>query len=180
MGVGSGAGAARARAGTAAGRSRRSRCGGCGRSHVLLPVTALLRRADGVEVIGAALEAKTRGDGHRRIAAMLGRAESTVRGWLRRFAAVADQVRGVFTGLLVAVAGTVAMLLPAATGTAFGDAVASVIAVSLAVWKRFGAGSVVNDVSVWLLACAVTGGRLLGPPGTVKLINTSWLWEPPM
>src|SRR5215472_9022217 len=36
-------------------RPRRSRCGECGGSHVLLPVFALLRRADAVSVIGAAL-----------------------------------------------------------------------------------------------------------------------------
>jgi hypothetical protein len=31
-------------------RPRRSRCGGCGVTHVLLPVRCLLRRADGVAV----------------------------------------------------------------------------------------------------------------------------------
>jgi hypothetical protein len=141
---------------------------------------ALLRRADAASVIGAALEAKARGQGHRRIAVVLGRAESTVRGWLRRFAAVAEQVRGTFTGLLVAVAGTVEMLLPAPSGSALGDAVVSVLAVSVAVKNRFETTSPVSDVSAWLLACAVTGGRLLAPPGPVKLINTSWLWETPM
>ncbi len=34
---------------------RRSRCGDCRRTHVLLPVSVLVRRADCVEVIGAAL-----------------------------------------------------------------------------------------------------------------------------
>ncbi len=36
-------------------RPRRARCPGCLVTHVLLPVTVLLRRADAVEVIGAAL-----------------------------------------------------------------------------------------------------------------------------
>jgi hypothetical protein len=66
---------------------------------VLLLVDALLRRADTVEVIGAALMDKAAGVGHRRIAARLGRAEATVRGWLRRFASRAQVLRVVFTAL---------------------------------------------------------------------------------
>ena len=65
-------------------RPRRSRCSGCGSTHVLLPVFALLRRADVAEVIGAALAAKAAGRGVRPIAAATGRAAGTVRGWLRR------------------------------------------------------------------------------------------------
>lgn len=68
-------------------RPRRGCCRGCGATHVLLPGAMLLRRADAVEVIGAALLAHARGEGHRRIAARLGRHRDTVRGWLRRFAA---------------------------------------------------------------------------------------------
>ena len=34
---------------------RRGRCEGCGRTHVLAPVSTLGRRADGVDVVGAAL-----------------------------------------------------------------------------------------------------------------------------
>ena len=36
-------------------RPRRARCTGCGRTHVLLPVGVLARRADVVAVIGTAL-----------------------------------------------------------------------------------------------------------------------------
>ena len=50
-------------------RPRRARCGGCGGTHVLLPVFALLRRVDLAEVIGAALAAKAAGAGARSIAA---------------------------------------------------------------------------------------------------------------
>ena len=67
-------------------RPRRSRCGGCGVTHVLLPVSCLLRRADGVAVIWAALAASAAGAGYRKIAAGLGCPASTVRGWLARFA----------------------------------------------------------------------------------------------
>ena len=46
-------------------RPRRAGCGGCGGTHVLLPVFALLRRVDLAEVIGAALAAKAAGAGAR-------------------------------------------------------------------------------------------------------------------
>lgn len=78
---------------------RRSRCTGCGATHVLLPVVLLLRRADTAAVIGAGLAAKATGGGHRLIAAVLGRPPETVRGWLRRFATRVEAVRAVFTGL---------------------------------------------------------------------------------
>jgi hypothetical protein len=58
----------------------RSRCRGCGGTHVLLPVWCLSRRADAAAVIGAALEAAAAGGGHRKIARLLGRAAATVRG----------------------------------------------------------------------------------------------------
>jgi hypothetical protein len=74
-------------------RPRRSQCAGCGVTQVLLPVVALLRRADAAVVIGAALAAKAEGSGYRRIAAALGRPEETVWGWLRRFAGRVEAVR---------------------------------------------------------------------------------------
>jgi len=67
---------------------------------VLLPAQFLSRRADAGAVIGAALEAAAAGAGFRKAAQMLGRAASTVRGWLRRFAGRAGQVREFFTVLL--------------------------------------------------------------------------------
>jgi hypothetical protein len=77
---------------------------GCGVTHVLLPVTALLRRADSAAVIVSALAAKAqRGLGFRRITADLGRPGETVRGWLRRFAERAEAVRSTFTIWLRAV-----------------------------------------------------------------------------
>ena len=71
-------------------RPRRSRCTGCGATHVLLPLVALLRRADAAAVIGTALALKAAGLGHRRIATRLGRPAATVRGWLRRRPCPAD------------------------------------------------------------------------------------------
>ncbi|MEH6376251.1 helix-turn-helix domain-containing protein, partial [Streptomyces sp. KLMMK] len=56
---------------------------------------------DLAEVIGAALVAQASGAGARTIAGRLGRPVDTVRGWLRRFAGRAEQIRAYFTVLLV-------------------------------------------------------------------------------
>ncbi|MCA1681519.1 MAG: intracellular growth attenuator family protein, partial [Actinobacteria bacterium] len=61
-------------------RPRRARCRGCAGTHVLLADFALLRRRDEVAVIGAAIEAKVGGEGHRSIAGRLGVPADTVRG----------------------------------------------------------------------------------------------------
>ena len=65
-------------------RPRRVRCRDCATTHILLPTALQPRRADTTEVIGTALAHKANGLGFRRIAARMGRAESTVRRWLRR------------------------------------------------------------------------------------------------
>lgn len=62
-------------------RPRRSRCAGCGVTHVPLPVNCLLRRADGAVVIWAGLAASAAGVGYRKIASGLGCPASTVAGW---------------------------------------------------------------------------------------------------
>jgi hypothetical protein len=148
-------------------RPRRSRCGGCGVTHVLLPVVALLRRADAAVVIGAGLAAKARGAGARRIAAGLGRPVETVRGWLRRFAGRVEAVRAVFTGWLRALDPDPVMPEPAGTGWA--DAIAVIAAAAGAVAARFGLGA----VAVWELAVAISGGRLLAVGWPPVSINTS-------
>lgn len=136
---------------------RRSRCAGCGVTHVLLPVVALLRRADVAVVIGAALAAKALGGGWRRIAALLGRPAQTVRGWLRRFAERVEAVRGLFTVWLRALAFDPVMPGPAGSGWA--DALAVIDAAAVAAAGRFG----MPVVSPWELVVAVSGGRLLAP-----------------
>ena len=79
-------------------RPRRARCPVCLVTHVLLPVTVLLRRAYAVEVIGAALVARAGGSGHRRIGPRLGVPAATVRGWLRVMGARLEAVRTRFAG----------------------------------------------------------------------------------
>ena len=65
-------------------RPRRVRCRDCATTHIVLPTALQPRRADTTEVIGTALAHKANGLGFRRIAARMGRAESTVRRWLCR------------------------------------------------------------------------------------------------
>lgn len=141
---------------------RRSRCTGCGVTHVLLPVLLLVRRADTAAVIGSALAAKAAGVGHRRIAAWLGRAEATVRGWLRRFGSRVEAVRAVFTRWCRALDPD--PVLPGPLGSAWGDAIGVITAAACAVRTRFAVG----EVPVWRLATAVSAGRLLAPgwPGS--------------
>jgi len=152
---------------------RRARCSGpagCLRTHVLLPVTCLVRRADDVEVIGSALAKAADGLGHRRIAEDLGRFPETVRGWLRRFAGRAEPVRVFFTRLAVRVA--VEVVLPEPAGSVLGDAVAAVKAAAGSVASRFEVGG----VTAWQVASAVSAGALLAPGwplSRTEPINTS-------
>ena len=60
---------------------------------VLLPSWCAPRRADGIEVIGAAAGLAMAGHGHRPVAAALGVPAGTVRGWLRRLRARAGRLR---------------------------------------------------------------------------------------
>jgi Helix-turn-helix domain len=80
-------------------RPRRARCRACMATHVLLPVGVLLRRRDLASVIGSALLAKADGKGHRPIAVEPEVPATTVRGWLRRFAARAELIAGHFARL---------------------------------------------------------------------------------
>jgi hypothetical protein len=139
-------------------RPRRARCVGCDMSHVLLPVFALVRRADMAEVIGAALAAKASGAGVRVIAERVGRPLETVRGWLRRFASRAEEVRRYF--IVVLVDAGVDPAPPGSARSAFADAVNAVVGAWWSVRSRWPA---VGEVSPWLVAAAVTGGILLAP-----------------
>lgn len=153
-------------------RPRRARCAGCRRTHVLLPVVALVRRADAAVVIGAALVAKAAGWGHRQIAARLGRPAATVRGWLRRFVARAEPARVAFTTLLCELDPDPPV--PGPAGGAVADAVAAIIAAAGAVRRRW--PGLLVGLSPWELAAVVTAGRLLSPGIKVEVRNTSCPW----
>ena len=132
---------------------------------MLLAASMLLRRADGVAVIGAALLAKAAGAGHRTIAAGNGRSAGTVRGWLRRFGRRGEQLRVLFTGLLHALDASAGSLLP--TGSAMADALAAVGAAAAAAVRLFGPGCPGQ------FTAAASGGRLLGPVRSVRPVSNT-------
>ena len=121
-------------------------------------------------MVGWALEAKAAGAGHRRIAGLLGRPESTVRGWLRALARNAGRVRERFTSLAALL--VTDPPLPAPAGSPSADAVAAVAAAAVAAAMLAG----VSTVARWELASAVTCGLLLAPSWQAVNSNASWLW----
>lgn len=142
-------------------RPRRTRCSGCLITHVLLPVTVLLRRAYGVEVIGAAVTARAQGAGHRSIGQRLGVPAATVRGWLRRLGARLEPTR-VFL-LQVAHRAGVDLVVPSALGCAWRDLLAALGAATFQIRGRFGAVGALGPVTPWQVAAACSAGRLLAP-----------------
>ncbi len=134
-------------------RPRRARCRGCAGTHVLLADVALLRRRDEVTVIGAAIEAKAAGEGHRPIGVRLGVPADTVRGWLRRFAERAAEIRAHFTRCAVALDPELGPVLPAGSGVA--DALEAV-AVAVRAWVlRF------ELADPWSVVSRLSGGFML-------------------
>ena len=136
-------------------RPRRSSCRACRRTHVLLPVSVLLRRADCVETIGAALSAKAAGLGFRPIATSLGVPEATVRGWLRRFTTHAARWRVFFTKLVMDLDPEPEPIQ--SRGSGFGDAVEVIGLAAAAVVRRFG------PRPAWQFVAAACAGQLLAP-----------------
>jgi hypothetical protein len=131
---------------------------------VLLPARLLSRRADSGAVVGRALEEKAAGSGHRKIAAGLGRAESTVRGWIRSLARNAGRVRERFTALAAGLAADPP--LPGPAGSPLADAAAAAAAMVAGVGRA----------PRWELAAAVTCGLLLAPSWPFPVVNASWPW----
>jgi transposase-like protein len=142
-------------------RPRRARCRACAVTHVLLPVTVLLRRAYGAEQVWAALTARAEGLGHRRIAAVIGMPAATVRGWLRRAGDRLEAIRSWFIG--VAVTAGVDVVIPDGQGCPWRDMLAAVAIAAAAIGFRFGAAWLLGAVTLQRAAVAASGGRLLAP-----------------
>ena len=142
-------------------RPRRARCRACRSTHVLLPVTVLLRRAYAVEVIGAALLARSGGSGHRPIGRALRVPVATVRGWLRAMAARCEAVR--LHLVQVARRAGVDQPVPAALGSPWRDLLAALGAATAALTGRFGRFGILGPVTGWQVAAACSAGRLLAP-----------------
>jgi hypothetical protein len=149
---------------------RRSRCRACLATHVLLPVQLLCRRADAGAVIGRALEESVAGAGHRKIAGLLERPVSTVRGWLRALARNAGPAREWFTTLAASL--VTDPLLPAPAGSPLADAVAAVAAAAASAAMVPGVGVVAR----WELASAVTCGLLLAPSWLSRRATRAGVW----
>jgi hypothetical protein len=142
-------------------RPRRARCRACAVTHVLLPVTVLVRRAYAAERIWAVFTARAEGLGHRRIAASLAVPAATVRGWLRRAAKRLEVIRSWF--LQVAVIAGVDVRIPDGSGCPWRDALAAVAAASAAIRLRFGVLGLLGVVTPDRVAVAASSGRLLAP-----------------
>lgn len=142
-------------------RPRRARCPGCLLTHVLLPVTVLVRRAYAIEVIGAALLARADGAGHRVIGQQFQLPAATVRGWLPVMATRLETTR--WQLLQVARRAGVDRAVPKALGCPWRDLLAALGAANAAVTGRFGPLGVLGPVTAWQLAAACSGGRLLAP-----------------
>jgi hypothetical protein len=130
-------------------------------THVLLPVTVLVRRAYAAEQIWAALNARADGLGHRRIAAVIRVPAATVRGWLRRAVDRLEAVRTWF--LAIAVTAGVDVAIPDGSGCPWRDVLAAVATATAAIRFRFGAAGLLGAVTPARVAVAASGGRLLAP-----------------
>jgi len=127
----------------------------------LLDVLLAARRADAAEVIAVAVESKVaQGWGHRKIAAMLGRPVSTVRGWLRAFAVCADRIVEWFAALLLRDAPDAVAVWPAPAGDGVSAALSVLLAYAAGLGQRFGAVGPVRWVRSGIAACH---GRLFCP-----------------
>jgi transposase-like protein len=144
-------------------RPRRGRCRSCQKTQVLLPDVVLGRRVDVVSVIGRALRAAAGGDGHRKVAEMVGRPVSTVRGWLRRFRAAVGRVAAHFTIWAHALDANQTPIEPA--GSVLADAVEAIGVAARAASLRLG------PRPGWSWASVLTVGALLA--------NTSSPWLAP-
>ncbi len=139
-------------------RPRRACCGRCGSTHVLCPAWSVPRRCDGAEVIGEALRQGARGDGHRTIAARLGRPPGTVRGWLRAARRRAELLRCSGVRWAHALDAEQGAIMPA--GSPLGDAVQALATAARAWVLRLGH----SGACPWELAVFMTGGLLHGEP----------------
>lgn len=135
-------------------RPRRSRCGSCLVSHVLLPTRVLLRRADLAAVIGEALLAIYRvGKKRREVAAEAGVAAATLRGWRRRFAERAAEIRTRFSTLAHRWDPELGAIQD--QGSAVLDALEAIGVAAAAGVRQFG------PQPLWSLVAGASGGRLL-------------------
>ncbi len=146
-------------------RPRRSRCRLCRVTHVLLPVVALLRRRDLAAVIGEALRRRhLEGESRRQVATDAGVHPDTVRGWLRRFAQRAEDIRVSFSALAHRLDPDLPPIEP--RGSPPADALEAIGVAAAAATRRLG------PAALWDFVAGASGGLLLAntsvplPPGS--------------
>lgn len=142
-------------------RPRRGRCSGCGATHVLLPVTLLVRRGYAASLVWSALVRRGRGLGHRRVAAAVGVPVTTVRDWLRRMGGRLGPARSHFTRVALMVG--IDVRVPESLGCPWRDFLAAVGLATAAVGSRFGRVGYAGVVTAVGVVVALSGGRLLAP-----------------
>jgi hypothetical protein len=132
---------------------RRVRCRGCATSHALLPDFVAHGRLDGIEVIGAGIEAMAKGVGARSAAAVAGVPHTTVRGWRRRLVSRAQVLTLGFWAACVALGDLVSRSVATGILSFLGAAIAAAVG---AARRRFGAQG-----SDWRIANRIIGGHLI-------------------
>jgi hypothetical protein len=154
---------------------RRSRCRGCGRTHVLLPADLWSRRRYGAAVIMTVLMLAAMPAG-RAARPWLGSPgggrwqvpASTAWSWRARFAGRAGALRGALMGVLPLAAGAAApVLVPA--GSAAGDCLAALEAVTAGLRRFPGLAA----VAAHEVAAHLTGGGWLAPAVPSVRFNTT-------
>ena len=161
-------------------RPRRGRCRGCGRTHVLLPAVLWSRRRYGAAVIMAVLVLAAAAAAAGRAAArpwLAGRdgsrwlvPASTAWSWRSRFAGRAAALREGLMALLPLAAGPDAARALVPAGSAAGDCLAALEAVTAGL-RRFGG---LAAVAAHEVAAHLTAGRWLAPAVPALSINTTW------
>lgn len=157
-------------------RPRRARCDSCRVTHVLLPVRFAARRADTASVIGHAIELNTvSGPGHRKIAAIVGRPETTVRGWLRTFRAHASAITVAFASRVHRGTTEALKYWPSHAPTAAGNALGMLYAHAAFLTRTVipANDGVVVNVSWEEAALAVHGPWMFSRVGWQTIRNTS-------
>jgi hypothetical protein len=129
----------------------RIRCRECAVTQAMLPWFVLPWRWDTIDAIGRALEMAADKVGVRKIAAAVGRPETTVREWVRRFHAVAETLAAAILALATSL-GWSSWELPTAR---LPRCIAAVGALAGEWRRRYGTGR------RWRITNLITGGRML-------------------
>ncbi|MGH3213079.1 MAG: DUF6431 domain-containing protein [Trebonia sp.] len=158
---------------------RRGRCRECGRTHVLLPADLWSRRRYGAAVIMTVLVLGARASAAGRAAARPWAAApgggrravpgSTARSWRSRFEARADGLRGQLMRVLPLVSGAEAARPLMPSGSAGGDCLAVLEAVTAGLRRFPGLAAVASHEA----AAHLSGGLWLAPAVPVLEFNTT-------